>query len=204
MEMSRFGKRLVNRRKKGERNVAEIRQGLDRSELSAAREVLELGCGVGFVSAFLADSCGMVVKATDRDSAQIRVARETQAESDRLQFEAQDAAYLTYEDARFDLVVAQNVFHHIPDWRKAIAEVSRVLKKGGHFIWYDLVFPRAARVILGPLAGRYGLYSTDEFLSVCYSEGLGQRFGEKVSHGPFGRHHLLLQKVPEEGGSATQ
>jgi len=49
----------------------------------------------------------------------------------RLEFHAGDAMDMMYRDASFDLVVSFNAFEHIPDPRKAAAEVVRVLKPGG-------------------------------------------------------------------------
>jgi SAM-dependent methyltransferase len=43
----------------------------------------------------------------------------------------EDLERQTFEDARFDLVVTQDVFEHIFDPRKAIAEIARTLKISG-------------------------------------------------------------------------
>ena len=42
---------------------------------------------------------------------------------------------LPFEDNFFDLVVAWDVMEHVPDDQKAFAEVSRVLKPGGYFLF---------------------------------------------------------------------
>jgi ubiquinone/menaquinone biosynthesis C-methylase UbiE len=42
-----------------------------------------------------------------------------------------DAARLPFPDARFDAAVAVHVFHLIPAWRQALAEVGRVLRPAG-------------------------------------------------------------------------
>jgi len=44
-------------------------------------------------------------------------------------------AMLPFEDNFFDLVVACDVMEHVPDDQKAFAEVSRVLKPGGCFLF---------------------------------------------------------------------
>ena len=46
-----------------------------------------------------------------------------------------DAQNLTYPNEFFDVVTSFDVFEHIPDDKKAINEVSRVLKKDGHLIF---------------------------------------------------------------------
>lgn len=44
----------------------------------------------------------------------------------------QDLTKLTYDDEAFDIVVCNHVLEHIPDDRKAMREILRVLKPGGY------------------------------------------------------------------------
>jgi SAM-dependent methyltransferase len=46
-----------------------------------------------------------------------------------------DAERIPYDDNTFDLVVGHAVLHHIPDVQAALAEVLRVLKPGGRFVF---------------------------------------------------------------------
>ena len=45
-----------------------------------------------------------------------------------------DATSLGFRDGTFDVVYAFGVLHHIPDVRKAVAEIRRVLKPGGELL----------------------------------------------------------------------
>jgi len=56
----------------------------------------------------------MNVQGTDLDPEQIELARTTQPASDRLYFVVENASHLTFENASFDLVLSQDIFHHIP------------------------------------------------------------------------------------------
>lgn len=47
----------------------------------------------------------------------------------------EDLTSLSFPDNQFDLIVCLEVLEHVPDYSKAIEEVSRVLKKGGLFIF---------------------------------------------------------------------
>jgi len=42
-----------------------------------------------------------------------------------------DATAISYPDNTFDLVIANHILEHIPDYRKALREIYRVLKPGG-------------------------------------------------------------------------
>jgi ubiquinone/menaquinone biosynthesis C-methylase UbiE len=98
---------------------------------------LELGCGTGFFTlnlklAGVLDECHV----TDLSPGMVEVA---QRNARGLGFEVEgrvaDAERLPYEDERFDLVVGHAVLHHIPDLDRAFAEILRVLKPGGRFVF---------------------------------------------------------------------
>ena len=131
MEMTRLEKWFVNRSKKAERNIVRVRQRLRELPSEAIQDVLELGCGIGTVAAYLAATYGMNVYGTDYDAEQIQIARNMQPQNEHLHYSVEDAANLSFQDAGFDLVVSQHVFHHIPDWKTATKEVARVLRPGG-------------------------------------------------------------------------
>jgi SAM-dependent methyltransferase len=47
----------------------------------------------------------------------------------------EDLTGLTFPDNEFDLVISLEVLEHIPDYKKALAEIYRVLKPGGYFVF---------------------------------------------------------------------
>ena len=49
--------------------------------------------------------------------------------------QCQDVQRLTYDDGAFDLVTSTEVFEHVPDDRRAFAEVHRVLTPGGALVF---------------------------------------------------------------------
>jgi len=136
-------KLFVNRSSKGRWNVGRLREQIARVPLDGVRDVLELGCGRGDASAWLAETLQASVTGLDFDPGQVELARQLHPESARLHYVAGDAARLDYPDAAFDLVVSQNVFHHVPDWRRAAAEVARVLRPGGYLPHHELVLRRS-------------------------------------------------------------
>lgn len=194
MEMTRLEKRFVNRRKKAERNIARVRQRLQELPSNAIQDVLELGCGTGAVAADLAATYGMNVYGTDYDSAQIEIARNLQPESEHLHYRVEDATRLSFQDTRFDLVISQNVFHHLADWKTAVQEVTRVLRPGGYLMWLDLAFPKFIGRLFQPLIKNYSLYCFADVRSIFKMYGFEQLFYERLVHGLFVQHHLVWQK----------
>jgi len=49
--------------------------------------------------------------------------------------QCQDVQRLTFDDASFDLCTSTEVFEHVPDDRRGFAEIRRVLRPGGRFVF---------------------------------------------------------------------
>jgi ubiquinone/menaquinone biosynthesis C-methylase UbiE len=139
MQMTRLEKRMVNRENKGRNNIKLLSQQLAKIDNRKSHDILEIGCGFGYVSDYLSKEYRMNVTGTDFDPEQIKGALNLFAENEMLHFQTEDVAGLSFNDNSFDLVISQYVFHHIPEWRKAIGEVTRVLRSGGYFIWLILL-----------------------------------------------------------------
>ncbi len=102
--------------------------------VSPEARVLEIGCGRGAGSRLiLQEMQPSTIHATDLDFKMIRLARSylTHNEKDGIFTYVADAAVLPYGDGSFDAIFDFGALHHVPDWRKALMEVARVLKKGG-------------------------------------------------------------------------
>lgn len=193
MKMSYLEKQFVNRKAKGEHNIAKIRDCLNYLEVGRIHHVLELGCGIGAVSAFLAVEYNMNVIGTDFDPGQIEISRSLHPETGLLHYRVEDAANLTFPANSFDLVIAQNVFHHLPAWADAVPEITRVLRSQGYFIWFDLAVPELVKRVLKPAARFSGLYTFAEIRSEFLKRGFTQLNYTPASSGSF-MHHLVLQK----------
>ena len=54
----------------------------------------------------------------------------------------EDITRTTFADETFDLIVTSDVMEHVADWRKAVAEVARLLRPGGaHIFTVPLMWP---------------------------------------------------------------
>ncbi|MFC2054716.1 class I SAM-dependent methyltransferase [Chloroflexota bacterium] len=193
--MTGIEKRFVNRERKAKNNIEKVKQRLDKLDVDNIHAVLELGCGTGAVSAFLAYTYSMNVYGSDFDPEQIKIARRMNPENDHLHFGVEDASNLCCKDDQFDLVVSQNVFHHIHNWEKAVREISRVLKFGGYLFWLDISLPMLLIRITKPFVKNYGLYTFDDIQAEFIKHQFHNIYYKHLSQVPFPHHHLVLEKV---------
>ena len=112
----------------------------ERIRMQRGDRVLDLGCGAGR-HAFEAFRRGAQVVAVDLDE---RLLDEVAVLAAAIELEEQvpegatfevlraDALSLPFEDATFDHVIASEVLEHIPEDRRAIREIVRVLKPGAN------------------------------------------------------------------------
>jgi arsenite methyltransferase len=97
--------------------------------------ILDVGCGVGVTSCFLAKRLGCRVVGVDIrarmiERSQERARREGMA--DRVEFRVADAQDLPFEDGLFDAVVTESVTSFPEDKQKAVDEYARVTRAGGY------------------------------------------------------------------------
>lgn len=194
MKMTRTQKRFVNRQKKAREQFGKVRDHLARPELAGIQDVLELGCGIGVVTGWLANEYDLNVLGTDVDPEQIEIARQLQAESKQLRFSVEDAARLSFEESSFDLVLSQFVFHHMSNWREVVGETARVLRPGGYFMWLDVAFKKTTKRIISPFMKNFGIYTIEEAQAAFEQHGLVEGHFERFKYGPFSCYDVLQKK----------
>ena len=96
------------------------------------KTVLELATGTGLIAKHIVGAA-QSVEATDASPDMIREA-ERENRSAKLHFSVQDMFHLPYADGSFDVVIAANALHIVPQPEKALAEMGRVLKEDGVLI----------------------------------------------------------------------
>jgi len=110
--------------------------------ITADMKVLDIGCGVGGPSRFLALQYGCHVTGIDLTAEFVKAAS-TLAERLRLDglldYRRADALDMPFADAGFDMVWTQHVQMNIADKARFYAEIARVLKPGGKLGFYDVV-----------------------------------------------------------------
>ena len=141
MKMSRFEKHFINASDHSRRVAQAAERRLPVVPYGARLTYLDVGCGNGFTALHLAATYGFDVTGIDVDPEQIRLAREAAGSRADVRFQVADATRLPFDTATFDIVATNKTTHHIPAWQTAVAEMLRVLKPGGFFIYGDLVVP---------------------------------------------------------------
>jgi SAM-dependent methyltransferase len=107
---------------------------LDAAAIESGAAVLDLCCGPGFVGA-AAQARGAMVTGCDFSIAMLEQARDR---FPGIAFDFGDAEALPYQDASFDVVVANFGIHHVPRPALALGGVHRILRPGKKFafsIW---------------------------------------------------------------------
>jgi ubiquinone/menaquinone biosynthesis C-methylase UbiE len=94
----------------------------------AGRDVLEVGCGTGLVLGRIA---GFAKSATGVDLSPGMLER---ARERGLDVREASATSLPFEDQSFDVTCSFKVLAHIPEIERALAEMARVTRPGGHVI----------------------------------------------------------------------
>jgi SAM-dependent methyltransferase len=114
---------------------------LERHGLRADATVLEAGCGPGFVTALLLEHVSEgSVTALDVDPTMLAHARELVGANDRVRFVEASVSATGLPDEAFDVVLARLLLQHLPDVPAALAELRRVLRRGGRLIVVDADF----------------------------------------------------------------
>ena len=104
-----------------------------RTYLRPEDRVLELGCGTGTTALKL---CGDVASylGTDISPAMLEIARGKAGDTEGVQFRTGSISGADYGGELFDVVMAFSLLHLVPDMDAAVAEIHKLLPKGGYFI----------------------------------------------------------------------
>ena len=104
-------------------------------EIPEGARILELGCGTGSMwigKDEVVRKCGKLIL-SDFSEGMIETAKEKLSSYDKIEYQVIDIQDIPYEDDSFDIVIANMMLYHVPDLKKGLSEVRRVLKEGGAF-----------------------------------------------------------------------
>ena len=100
-----------------------------------AREILNVGCGIGVGTAYIAKRHGCRVVGVDISEKMIEWSRKRAKQEhveDRIEFRTANILDLPFEADRFDAVIVESVVAFVQDKACAIRECVRVTKPGGY------------------------------------------------------------------------
>ena len=100
-----------------------------------AREVLNVGCGIGIGSVYVARRHGCRVVGVDILEKMIewsRLRAKEEKVEDKVEFRVADVLDLPFDADRFDVVFCESVLAFVEDKRRAIRECVRVTRPGGY------------------------------------------------------------------------
>jgi ubiquinone/menaquinone biosynthesis C-methylase UbiE len=111
---------------------------LDWLSLPSGLKWLDVGCGTGAFTEIVQESSGASeIVAIDPSTAQISYAQSRES-AEGARFQVADARSMPFEDGSFDVAVSALVLNFIPDREKAVAEMRRVVRRGGTaaaYVW---------------------------------------------------------------------
>jgi 2-polyprenyl-3-methyl-5-hydroxy-6-metoxy-1,4-benzoquinol methylase len=145
---------------------------------AAPQSVLDVGCGEGVLTAEWAQRLGDGrIVGIDLDHPKLRAEWEKRSR-ENLEFRAEEATRLSFEDDEFDLAAATEVLEHVPDPEATVAEMARVARR--HLLvsvpreplWRGLNMARGAYLRdLGNTPGHVNHWSKRAFVSLLSRYG---------------------------------
>lgn len=120
------------------------REIAQRFDLSA--KVLDIGCGAGFLTNYLAQE-GYEVTGIDLSRSSLKEAQ-AYDRSKRVKYLYADAYDLPFEEDSFDVVCAMDILEHVEQPARLIQQASRVLRKGGLFFFHTFNRNLLSRLIV--------------------------------------------------------
>lgn len=121
----------------------------ERLEVTADSQVLDVGCGIGGATRFVAKTFNCEVTGVDLAPNYINIARVLTGWTgleDRIQYEAASALDMPFKEASFDHAIQLHVAMNIENKTALFREVYRTLRPGGRFGVYDIMHVGAGEI----------------------------------------------------------
>jgi ubiquinone/menaquinone biosynthesis C-methylase UbiE len=140
-------------------------------DLRGMKSILDVGSGAGQIAGHLLEFADpdAQITCTDLSAQMLRRAR-MRLKSNRPAYITADLSALPFADSSFDGITCGYVLEHLPDPRAGIAEMARVLCKGGR-----LLLLTTEDNFSGAWTSRFWFcrtYNRQELMSMCESQGL--------------------------------
>jgi SAM-dependent methyltransferase len=163
----------------------------DRLPFSECKRLVEVGCGVGAQSAILLKSFPELrVTGVDVNPSQIEAARRAFAGDAELgprsQFVQMDAHALLFEEGAFDGAFLCWVLEHLPDPRRALDEVKRVLAPGAPIVCTEVAIGTMWLEPHGPDMASFWRAYGEHQIALGGDPAIGVKLGDLLATSGFG------------------
>ena len=164
------------------------RKLIDILDTGGGQTVLDVGCGTGWALGEIANvNAGAgTYYGVDLSEKMIGKAREIFAGRENFRFIRADAESIPLDGDVADTIICTNSFHHYYDPGKALAEMHRLLKRGGYLYILDPTADSWFERLINRVAGLFDtahvkMYSTAEFTSLYRGAGLAYVGNKTIS-----------------------
>lgn len=176
---------------------------IDLCHIQPGQRVLDVGCGVGFSSCYIAEQTQTQLVGVDLRPDMVARAREYAAEAglpDRVTFRVADAQALPFSDASFDAVMCESVLTFVPNRARALREFVRVTKPGGYVgftegIWVDEPSPEMMAFLADYTGPEANLMTSDGWERLLNESGLTDTITRTYSVSPLGDAKKQIKRV---------
>jgi len=140
------------------------------SKLHTSNKAIDLGCGIGSLSFFIAENIGCEVTGINFSDFQLRVARKLANEKQirNVVFKNMDIMELNNLKEKFDAAFLIDVGCHLPDKERAIRNIFGILKRNGRLIIADWLQKKS----LNPFEKELLIKPLNEFWNFPYMESI--------------------------------
>ncbi|WP_400771037.1 SAM-dependent methyltransferase [Methylosinus sporium] len=162
------------------------------TRLDETHSVLDIGSGFGGAARYLAKrfACHVVcLNISEVENERNRATNRERGVGHLISVRHGDFEHIPAEDASFDLVWSQDAILHSADRERVIAEVSRVLKPGGEFLFTDPL--QADDIPPNALRAVYDRIHLDSLASAEFYRATAMRHGLAEISIQLSPHHLL-------------
>jgi ubiquinone/menaquinone biosynthesis C-methylase UbiE len=194
MKMGRIEKWFMNRPHHAKHIISRAERLLQLVRLEEKQKYLEIGCGNGALSNYMAEKYRLNVTAIDVDPEQIELAKSVTKSIQNIRFKEANATQLPFQNSEFDIVLSFGVMHHIPNWRDALDEIGRVLKAKGYFMCFDIIQSEWIAKIGKIFKNKYGIITIREFNSFIMQNNFSTIYSTLPNTLIFNHFNAVYQK----------